>query len=403
MIHILVIGDSEVVAFRRATEELERRYLATFTFDAVPGRSIIDSNQALRQIFERHIDVVFVLGLTCYFWHKVPMICSPHVKLVTNNPNVRLESVSQFMQEAYHFCSMVNPWVKMYLVLPSVKNIYNFNVSIINKKYSSQAKQLLSDMDKDFRFARTHLVSTARRIYSDQQLLHSEEYSWSGKNILMIHHALNHFVRDICRGPTRWAPHVKFLKGLDDNFNFSEMVSNGLHYMPHCIIMFFESIEPYCRWLRVRSSASALPCPTSESLPAPEVVTSSSSPVSSVVEVKEIVAENVVVPQSKNIREETELAVASGGQFSETESTSSDDSVITVIFAVTTSVRSRLTVQNSSLSSADKRRLWFYLKGVERLFIAPEVPQERRSVVCSVARDMLNLIESEDSDPSWSA
>lgn len=391
-----------MVAFRRAAEELEKRYLATFTLDVVPGRSIIESNQALRQIFERHIDVVIVLGLTCYFWHKVPMVCSPHVKLVTNNPNVRLESVAQFMQEAYHFCSMVNPRGKMYLVLPSVKNIYDFNVSIINKKYSSQATQLLSDMDKDFRFARTHLVSTARRIYSDQQLLHSEEYSWSGKNILMIHHALNHFVRDICRGTTRWAPHAKFLKGLSDNFHFPEMVSDGLHYTPHCVIMFFESIKPYCSWLRVRPSPSALPSPTSEGLPVPEVVTSSPSPDSSAVEEKEIVVENVVVPQSENIREETELAVDSGSQSSETESTSSDDSVITVISAVTT-VRSRLTVQGSSLSSADKRRLWFYLKGVERLFIAPDAPQERRSEVCSVARDMLNLIESGDSDSSWSA
>ncbi|KAB7499512.1 hypothetical protein Anas_12599 [Armadillidium nasatum] len=163
MVHILVIGDSEVIAFRRAAEELERRYLAAFTFDAVPGRSIIDGMQALRQIFARHMDIVLVLGLTCYSWHKVPMVCSPHVKLVTNNPNARLESVAQFMQEAHHFCSMVNPRVKMFLVLPSVKNIYNFNVSIISKKYSSQAAQLLSDMDKDFRFAKTHLVSTARK------------------------------------------------------------------------------------------------------------------------------------------------------------------------------------------------------------------------------------------------
>lgn len=102
----LVMGRSNVEVSMRDEHEWE----------FASGLNYLVNSESLRQIFGRHIDNVFILVLTCYFWHKVQIVSPPHVPLVTSSPDARLEEVVQFMQDAYHYCRLANTCVKLFLV-----------------------------------------------------------------------------------------------------------------------------------------------------------------------------------------------------------------------------------------------------------------------------------------------
>lgn len=276
MKNILIIGDSEASVFRRAAAELEQRFQIAIQVDSCPGRSILQSGEALKAAFSAKIDVVLLMGITSMAWRKVPLEGAPGVSLITWNPDANWNGIPEFMKDVLDHCTLRNRHVVVHLVLPSVKNIYQYNVYILAKNNN---KQYITLMEKDHRFQRDILFKRAKDIYSKSLSLKNDAYSWYPKNILMMNHAFNHYVDTVWCLPTCAGPHARFLRGVRPEFQFVEMLHDGLHYTPLCVYHFFDSLRGLERWLVLRRKNGSSPAaPVAASVPSSAVDPSHTSP-----------------------------------------------------------------------------------------------------------------------------
>lgn len=250
---ILFMGDSEAGIFSVALKRLEERFDISVRVNARGGRSLVEVPDYLTEELLEGVDVLVLFGLTSFAWRRIPLEGASRTWLITDNPEANWGNIPKVMQDITVRCRRYRRNIQIFLTLPSVKNIRQYNLKKLTEGGSSQASQL---MDQHAYFSREYLAAQARRIYMQALRLKDDEYSWNGKNVVMMNHMLNHYFRQYTSCPTHQASHSRFLRGQAEEFMCPELVYDGIHYTTLGAELFLEAISHYYRWLRLKLGAS---------------------------------------------------------------------------------------------------------------------------------------------------
>lgn len=255
---ILLLGDSEVAPIRGLKDELEELYDVRISWEYRPGRGIIDGAPMVTHTLRNNkdIDIIFLFGLTCFIWRKqVVTLSGTKYDMITINPGTNFTIFPAFMDSIHKMASIVNPKVKIYLVIPSIKDICTYNA---NRLIESKAGHLIPELENIREFSRAYLTEQARKVYVDSEGFLSNRLWWANKNTLAAHVVFNHYYYEAQPDLTyQEFPHHLFLDGRVDKLTASELCYDGLHYTPEFFRVMFEYLSP----LRI-TRRTTVPTPT---------------------------------------------------------------------------------------------------------------------------------------------
>ncbi|RXG61273.1 hypothetical protein Avbf_16185, partial [Armadillidium vulgare] len=335
---ILVVGDSEAAAFKGAGH-------------------ILNVEFGLESAYTPDIPVVLLLGLTCFSWTLQPLFRSTSiVNLVAVRSEADYTVIPAFMNEVIQHCTSLNENCRIYLVIPSIKDMYRYNLRRLER---NDLGEYVPVLDKDGRFNKGMLNEAVRWVYKQQCELKKDGYCWREKRFLMMNHALNFHTESVLGWSTSRGPYVKFLKSLTGSLQYEAMIHDGLHYTPECIRCFFWAYAPMCYWIN----------PLVEPSPVPVVVEESPEG-----NINDVVADG------------TEEGLDSSGDSTDQPQQGGNTESQNV-----GNPEENLSSVNT-LTSTQREITWNYLQGLERMVLGGEVSDTQRSELWELAEKYIKLL-----------
>src|SRR5215469_5855711 len=186
MVKLLLVGDSEIDTFETSRRYLETTYDLQISTNSKSGRNLRTIMMAIQ---DSYIDqqIVWVFGLTCFLWKMESLVEEGnHINLITENTEVDLNEIPYLMTDVVNFCKARNPDVLVYLILPSIKDMYLFNRSRLIKFGKLELQEA---MDRHPLFRRVAMIRQTRSVWSRMKEIKERRYFWENKNYLMANHA----------------------------------------------------------------------------------------------------------------------------------------------------------------------------------------------------------------------
>ncbi|RXG60391.1 hypothetical protein Avbf_18381 [Armadillidium vulgare] len=368
---ILVVGDSEAAAFKGAAHILNVEFGLEVICCAEGGRSIVDSLIAVKSAYTPDIPVVLLLGLTCFSWTLQPLFRSTSiVNLVAVRSEADYTVIPAFMNEVIQHCTSLNENCRVYLVIPSIKDMYRYNLRRLER---NDLREYIPVLDKDGRFNKGMLNEAVRWVYKQQCELKKDGYCWREKRFLMMNHALNFHTESVLGWSTSRGPHVKFLKSLTGSLQYEAMIHDGLHYTPECIRCFFWAYAPMCYWINpVIPPARPLGNPSLELVePSPVPVVVEESPEGNI---NDVVADGT--EEGLDSPGDSTDQPQQGGN-TESQNVGNPEENLSSV---------------NTLTSTQREITWNYLQGLERMVLGGEVSDTQRSELWELAEKYVKLL-----------
>ena len=241
----LFLGDSEVTTLMAIVPELQRRWNAAIRVQGYPGKDLTALGRHITHELKmgHGFDYIFLFGLTCHVWTKVNLFPDGQgPQVISNRPSANLSLLPAFLDATSRVVSKLSPGAVLYLVVPSAKDIYSFNVNYLTKK---GLEHLIPDLDTHPLLNRSYLATKARAIQLDMESrLINPNIWWKNKHIISMNDVFDfHWRANKVPEPF---PTSVYLNGQTDILEAWDLLYDGLHYTPDCFKAFWQFIIKKC-------------------------------------------------------------------------------------------------------------------------------------------------------------
>ena len=134
--NVLIVGYSEAIGFEDIVHRIKNQFLINLEIEGKRGTSLINVQPLIKGKMSELTDIVIITGLTCMSWKKVPFKDddpnSPY--LITFDETYNNHDVVSCMEDLVGECIQKNSDVKVYLLIPTVKDIFKFNRKLLTKQ-----------------------------------------------------------------------------------------------------------------------------------------------------------------------------------------------------------------------------------------------------------------------------
>ncbi|KAL7631710.1 UNVERIFIED_CONTAM: hypothetical protein RMT77_017986 [Armadillidium vulgare] len=223
---VLFLGDSEVGILDRMREQLRQCYNVDLYISCNPSAKILTLGQHLTHFQKTNgpVDQIYIFGLTCSIWKKIsltPEDGSPQV--ITWNSASNLSFVPVQMDAITRVAAKFNPTVRVYLVIPTMKDIASFNEAFLNRQGRSD---LIPSLEQQPHLQRAFLNLKAREMFGKTVELQGTNQPWFRKQTFSMKSVFDSYYNKKDQGN----PHHQFWMGRSDRLNALDLCNDGLHY-----------------------------------------------------------------------------------------------------------------------------------------------------------------------------
>ena len=256
--NILILGDSEAKQFGDAKQRLQNQFLFNIKIDYKRGTSLLDTLPMIHRSMDELTDIVIVTGLTCFSWKKIPFNEEEpnSLFLITHNEDYSNHNVAQYMEELVQACQQKNTDVKVYLLIPTIKDIFKFNKKYL---YKQRATHKQKEIERTYKFSLAYLSNKAREIFHQHRdLVHNEEFNWTNRlcmkmtPVVINLQAKQSRIANLDKNDT---PMGKYITGLTNTLD-SDIVPDGIHCTSDAILQLFYNQQEFCPWIVKNPKAS---------------------------------------------------------------------------------------------------------------------------------------------------
>jgi hypothetical protein len=226
MQRILFLGDSEVGVLDRMKERLSHSYNVDLIISCNPGAKILTLGQHLTRLLKTNgpVDQIFVFGLTCSIWKKISLTPEDDsLQVITWNSACNLSFIPVQMDAITRVAAKFNPAVRVYLVLPTMKDISTFNEAFLKRQGRSD---LIPSLEQHPHLKRAFLNLKAREMFGKTVEIQSNNQHWFKKQIFSMKTVFDNYYNKKDQGN----PHHQFWMGRSDRLNAQDLCYDGLHY-----------------------------------------------------------------------------------------------------------------------------------------------------------------------------
>ncbi|KAL7630706.1 UNVERIFIED_CONTAM: hypothetical protein RMT77_019085 [Armadillidium vulgare] len=229
---ILIIGASEVAKFDQIRDFVREELEEELTIDSYPGRPLESCNRVVQERMTPETKIVLLWALTPLAWRRVNIEeAGQQFTVFAPNENFSLQDVPQIMEDITTYVKSINRNCSIFLVLPAIKDMYQFNQKRLVRNLGEPYRHFLqNDLDLNPQRMRDFAI----RAYWRFMELEGDDFNWNNKRILKANYAINrHFHlsgRDRrARRERGWIPpHTRFMQSQSLSLNLSIM-PDGLH------------------------------------------------------------------------------------------------------------------------------------------------------------------------------
>ena len=235
---ILLFGNSELSSLTGIKRELETLNNIDIYLNFRPGRSFTQSLYQFSVAIQKlpPMDFIFIFGLSCSFWKKCTVTPQhQNLKAITFNDAFDLASIPPIMKKLHKVAIKKSPNVKIFLVLPSIKDIFTFNLHQFAKDNLTRFNSFLYDSPI---FNQSYLNTKSRLVYNRSKDLMTSKYWWPGKHTFDIHAAFHLYYSERLPSGTD-GPHYLFLHDKTNVLGAWDMLYDGLHYTQQAFRVMF--------------------------------------------------------------------------------------------------------------------------------------------------------------------
>ncbi|KAL7638475.1 UNVERIFIED_CONTAM: hypothetical protein RMT77_011045 [Armadillidium vulgare] len=225
----LVIGDSEVEMFERHHELLREEWNADVRASFRSGRTLLKCEEVLQQWMTEDTRVVLIWALTCMAWEMRPLYSRrPYTRIAEPKLDMDLSVVGPIMTNLVNIAKRVNSNCQVFLVIPTIKDLYTFNQKKIIRKHGMEDRDMLLNHPYLNPYAmRDHSI----KVYEQFGKIATNEFSWPHKRFLKANHAINRYYSMTgTRRSESFVPlHTRYLRKETEILGLQEIMADGLH------------------------------------------------------------------------------------------------------------------------------------------------------------------------------
>src|SRR5678815_2988571 len=188
---LLAVGASELELLRREKKLLRDQFNLHVRVDYGSGRTIHDCPPYIETLMKPDVDFILIWALTPLAWQK-KSISNGDKSTTVFEPvvNFTVEGVPNIMDQITKYAKKKNPRVKVYLMIPPVKDMYVFNQKRITKAWGPAFADHLKDDDSmSPRLMREHSIRSLIR-FEDLAYF---RYKWTDKTTLRGSEVFNYY------------------------------------------------------------------------------------------------------------------------------------------------------------------------------------------------------------------
>ncbi|RXG60508.1 hypothetical protein Avbf_12849 [Armadillidium vulgare] len=253
--NVLVTGNS-IAGVIGDKLEIGRNHGVEVEVQSWPDENLTTIINNAKSVVKPHHEVVVLFGLTFEAWNYISLLEDKYEpRIVVPNPTFSLDSVSEQLESFVHFCKSVNPQMKVFVVMPSVQDVFTYNVSRV-KKY---APDRVSFLENSPTFNRKTMAENSRIVFSKMRELFRSDYSWT-RNFISCQNILN---RVVCKGRFKKKLNSSmrnFLSKKSDHLDVSKAFFDGLHPTELFIDKFWNNYAQLCRFISKDCARVYEPC-----------------------------------------------------------------------------------------------------------------------------------------------
>ncbi|KAL7643821.1 UNVERIFIED_CONTAM: hypothetical protein RMT77_005827 [Armadillidium vulgare] len=179
MTKVLIVGSSETAVFGKVREQLENKYILKIDVETQYGCNLGECYKLIKKIHKKKYDYVFIFALITEGWTKMKAYYGKITTSVFDPNTLSLRNIPEIMNKISQFCRL-NPACEIYLVIPTLKDLYEFNQRRLERAWGPNSINILENHPVLNPISmRDHSIKLDEEFYS----LVKDEYQWMKKKI----------------------------------------------------------------------------------------------------------------------------------------------------------------------------------------------------------------------------
>ncbi|KAL7631850.1 UNVERIFIED_CONTAM: hypothetical protein RMT77_017837 [Armadillidium vulgare] len=218
--NILFLETSEVGMLESVKEQMRQMHNINLFISCHPGATLLDLGQYLTNFLKSNgpLDQIYIFALTCSIWKKMFLTTEDkYIEVITWNPTCNLSYVPVQMDAISRIAACRNHAVKIYLVIPTMKDIATFNETFLRRKGRSDLIPLLEQPPQ---FQRSFLNIKAREVFGKTVELQNTNLTWFKKQTFSMKTVIDRYYNT----KNQANPHHKFWMGASDRLDALDLL-----------------------------------------------------------------------------------------------------------------------------------------------------------------------------------
>src|ERR1700755_8895 len=146
-INLLVVGSSEVRMFAEGRDYLKNQYNVKVQVEYKSGAILDDCLSQIKRKMTPHTHMIILWALTLYGWHRTTIRTKGKQDITVFRPtlHVSIDKIPGIMNQIMRYVSSVNPDCDVYVSIPAIKDLYQFNQQRIVRSWGFSYKNFLKN------------------------------------------------------------------------------------------------------------------------------------------------------------------------------------------------------------------------------------------------------------------
>lgn len=229
-INLLVVGDSEVRMFYERRQQIKEDYGVRVDTEYRSGATLDECLGQVKRRMKSNTHIIIIWALTPYAWRRTFVRAKGKRETTIFGPRkyFTLDTIPGLMNNIMNYVLQLNSSCEVYLSLPTIKDMYEFNQNRLVKAWGENFRDFLyTHPEYNPECMRRHSIN----IYYSFWSLYKPQYRWVNKQLLYGNGALNCFIKRRPFAKTLkkdGVAHIEYLSGNSLHLN-SELIPDGLH------------------------------------------------------------------------------------------------------------------------------------------------------------------------------
>ncbi|KAL7642428.1 UNVERIFIED_CONTAM: hypothetical protein RMT77_006989 [Armadillidium vulgare] len=229
-INLLVVGSSEVRMFAEGRDYLKNQYNVKVQVEYKSGAILDDCLSQIKRKMTPHTHMIILWALTPYGWRRTPIRTKGKQDITVFRPalHVSIDQIPGIMNQIMRYVSSVNPDCDVYVSIPAIKDLYQFNQQRIVRSWGFSYKNFLKN---HYKLGQEPMRDHSIYVYRLFTSLKQDKFYWPEKKLLYGNGALNCFIEKRASRKSLKkvsVPHTEYLQRRSLNLN-SNLLPDGLH------------------------------------------------------------------------------------------------------------------------------------------------------------------------------